>query len=213
MLPPNPSLSLQTSERVQIAKHLRTHHPSLSLAAAKDLVPTRLERWSKTRINGGDDTLHATLRVHMQHDSRDATFIKVRCLHFFLSVQMVMICRQYSLDVDVNARFRNRPEVFRKETFYGQLLDIFVLPLPPDDRLGLTNPSTTILAQVLPCNLIPSGIHGISAYKTMKTGPEVINLNTIECTVGRIRDQGTFFIIDRQGSSVNPDPIDSPSEE
>jgi len=78
LMPPNPYLSISTAERNQIARHLRTHHPCLSLAAAVDLIPWRLERWSKFRISGDGDTMHAAMRVPAQPDSRDASFVKVR---------------------------------------------------------------------------------------------------------------------------------------
>lgn len=77
LMPPNPYLSVSTAERNQIARHLRTHHPCLSLAAAADLIPQRLERWSKLRISSGGDTMHAAMRVPVQVDSRDASFVKV----------------------------------------------------------------------------------------------------------------------------------------
>jgi len=86
--------------------------------------------------------------------------------------------------------------------FYGQLLDIFVVPLPSDERLGLVRPTTTILAQILPCNLIAPQIPHFPAYKNMKTGPEMVNINTVKCVVGRIKDERNYYILDRSGTGA-----------
>lgn len=109
---------------------------------------------------------------------------------------------QYILEVDQNARFKNKPEVFCEEVFYGQLLDIFVVRLPSDERLGLARPTTTILVQILPCNLIASPIPNIPVYKNMKTGPEMVNINTIKCAIGRIKDEHNYYILDRSSTGV-----------
>ncbi len=116
---------------------------------------------------------------------------------------------KYCLDVDKNSRFKNRPVEFFQETFFGQLLDIVVLNLPEDPRLNLHTPSTTLLAQIWPCKLLPrSSVEGFPVFASMVSGPEVVNLNTVQCVVGCVAHDGMTYIIDRSGPLADSDSAD-----
>ncbi|KZV98481.1 hypothetical protein EXIGLDRAFT_561804, partial [Exidia glandulosa HHB12029] len=114
----------------------------------------------------GGDTIHARALVPLRHDSRDASFIR------------------YTLDV---AHRRSRTSEFVMKVFFGQLLRIFVLPLPalpaydqPEQRL--------LLAEIKECNGLKTETAG---------GVNVIDLASIECLIGRIHDRGRWAVVDR----------------
>jgi hypothetical protein len=77
-MPPSPILDVPSQLHTQIAKHLRTNYEGLtSISDARALVPNQLQRWAKVRRTEGGDTMHARLRVALQADSRDASYVKV----------------------------------------------------------------------------------------------------------------------------------------
>ena len=81
-----------------------------------------------------------------------------------------------------------------EKTFFGQLKCILLLELPPVEQLGLAEPTTAILALIQEVKATCK--NGIYYYKEF--GPsEVIDLNTVQRVVGRIRDRGEWAIIDR----------------
>jgi hypothetical protein len=99
--------------------------------------------------------------------------------------------------IDLNARYKKREERLVPKSFYGELLNIYEVPLP-SHRLLEDAPVTLLLAVVKPCNAIWDAANNLSSYTGF--GPvEVIDLNAIQAVVGRVNDRGCWTIIDRSG--------------
>ena len=107
---------------------------------------------------------------------------------------------QYTQSVDRHAcRARKTPD-FEEQNFFGQLGRILVLELPSAPKLHLTEPTTVIVAIVR--GVKAKLMDGIYYYKDF--GPDgVVDLETIECVVGRIKDRGKWALIDRSNSVAN----------
>jgi hypothetical protein len=101
--------------------------------------------------------------------------------------------------VDENARLANTEPHFVPETFYGQLQHIFVIEMPAARQLGVSNPEILILGAILTCNIEEHNDLDMHYYKTHGR-TEVVDITTVQCLVGRIRDRGSWAIIDRSGN-------------
>lgn len=74
---------LTNTERQKIAQHLSVRFGD-NAKKLLPLVPTDIETWGKVRRLDGGDTIHARTLVELRHDSRDASYIRVRlscCIH------------------------------------------------------------------------------------------------------------------------------------
>lgn len=105
---------------------------------------------------------------------------------------------QYELLVDQNANRRNLAPKFVPETFYGQLQHIFVVPMPAAEELGIAEPQTLILASILTCDIEAQNDLDMHYFK-QHGRTEVVDIATIQCLVGRVRDRDWWTIIDRSG--------------
>ncbi|KAJ3004976.1 hypothetical protein NUW54_g4552 [Trametes sanguinea] len=115
---------------------------------------------------------------------------------------MLYICCQYELLVDKNARYRNRPVILEKKTFYGQLRQILVLDLCPIPSAAppLVQPTTLVLGAVRQA-LIESHHSTLDIHYYKKMGAlDLVDIATVQCVVGRIVDRGRTAIIDRSGA-------------
>lgn len=116
--------------------------------------------------------------------------------------------------VDVNTRYRNRPAVFERQTFFGQLQHILVVNLGPVPSATppLLSAKTLLLAAIKPCiEERPPGrsrqatttsgnvTRGITYYKRLGA-LDLVDIRTIQCVVGRVQDRGYFGIIERVGT-------------
>jgi len=90
--------------------------------------------------------------------------------------------------VDQNARHRNLPVVFEPETFFGQLQHIIVVKIGPSEMLGLEEPETIILAAIRTCADAKTLSSGDIYYYSQEGCLEVIDIDCIQCCVGRIKD-------------------------
>ncbi len=108
---------------------------------------------------------------------------------------------QYELKVDRNARYRNRPVEYVPETFWGQLRQILVVkidPIPSATPPEL-EPQILLLAVIRTCAIEDDhNLLDIHYYKNHGR-TEVVDLNTVQCCVGRVKDRGRFAIVDRSG--------------
>jgi len=96
--------------------------------------------------------------------------------------------------------------VFDRQNFYGQLLRIFVLTLPTNDILRTNKETTLCLAAIRSVKPDSQNMLGMQYYK--QDGPiEVVDLNCIQCVVGRIQDRGKWAIIDRSGAFAQAEVI------
>jgi len=95
--------------------------------------------------------------------------------------------------VDRHARCRGKTPDFKEKVFFAQLNHILVLELPPAPQLDLTEPITLILALIQEVNVTLRD--GIYSYKEFGA-EEVVDLKTVQCVVGRVKDRGEWAIID-----------------
>jgi hypothetical protein len=96
--------------------------------------------------------------------------------------------------VDRHARRRRKTPDFESQSFFGQLKRILLLELPSAQRLNLDEPTTVILALIQEVKATLR--NGIFYYKNFGVD-EVVDLSTLQCVVGRIRDRDEWAIIDR----------------
>ena len=89
---------------------------------------------------------------------------------------------------------RGKTPDFEEKTFFGQLNRILVLELPPAPQLDLTEPTTPILALIQEVNVTLRD--GIYFYKKFSL-EEVVDLKTVQCIVGRVKDRHEWAIIDQ----------------
>ncbi|THU76250.1 hypothetical protein K435DRAFT_739434 [Dendrothele bispora CBS 962.96] len=146
-----------------------------------------IEEWAKLQTIDSDrgDMMRASELGATRDDSRDASFVR------------------YQMYVDLNALRRNARPKYELQTFYGQLLRIYLIRFQqPCPQLGLSEPSTIIMASIKTCNLLQEQIPGLDIhfYSTMgKT--DVIDATSLQCLVGRINcGHNKWAIIDRSGS-------------
>lgn len=91
--------------------------------------------------------------------------------------------------VDKNAQHRNLPVVFQTKTFFGQLQHIIVVEIGPSEELSLDGPETIILAAIHTCADAKTSASGHGIYYYSQQGSlEVIDIDCIQCCVGRIKD-------------------------
>ncbi|KAH9849072.1 hypothetical protein C2E23DRAFT_870815 [Lenzites betulinus] len=155
-------------------------------AAIRSALPMEVLEWAKIRIlNGGDTIRSSTLDAGADSgDGRNASYVR------------------YELLVDRNTRYRNRPVVLEKQTFYGELQHILLVPFGPVPSATppLLHNETLLLAVIRTCSIESSDDRlDLHFYKQLGR-TEVVDLTTIQCVVGRIHDRGRYAIIDRSGA-------------
>ncbi|KAI0820673.1 hypothetical protein BC628DRAFT_830689 [Trametes gibbosa] len=113
-----------------------------------------------------------------------------------------MQASSYELLVDKNARYRNRPVILEKKTFYGQLRQILVVHLHPvPSATPPQNTPSTIVLGAIRCCLIKNDHRTLDIHYYKHLGAlELVDITTVQCLVGRVQDRGCFAIIDRSGS-------------
>ncbi|PIL32951.1 hypothetical protein GSI_05069 [Ganoderma sinense ZZ0214-1] len=143
-------------------------------AAVREALPTTFGQWARFRILPAGDTIRAADMVAPAEDGRDASFVR------------------YELLVDRNARYRNRPTDFVSKTFWGQLRRILVVNVGP--ILSATPPETksqTLLLAVIHTCTIESSHNVLDIHYYRNHGrTEVVDLNYVQCCVGRVKDRG-----------------------
>jgi hypothetical protein len=110
---------------------------------------------------------------------------------------------QFTGLVDRNTHFRNLPEQLQVEESYGQLERILRFELPASDVLRLDAPTTFTYAILRPADLDTDDDLGLGLrfYSRVKTHVHAIDVQFVECLVGRIKLEGTqYSIVDRTGS-------------
>ena len=107
--------------------------------------------------------------------------------------------------MDKNAQNRWRAPEFEPQIFYGQLDFIVICTLPASRAVGLTQPTTYVLSLVQTCESEPLG--GDAAKEVVcysnSTPAIFMNLNVIQCVVGRIHiGKRRWGIVDRSGDYI-----------
>ncbi len=100
---------------------------------------------------------------------------------------------QYYQYVDKNTRHRRMTVQLEKRTFYGQLLSILVIKV--QKSLEITETVLLATIQSIVVERTPPSCN-ITFYKGMGARC-VVDLNAVECVVGRIKDRGRWAIVDR----------------
>lgn len=100
--------------------------------------------------------------------------------------------------------------MFRGTEYFGQLKKILVTELPPGIIPSLTQPKNVVLAIIDPRETTNETSLGIPYY-TEPTKPvalRAVDMNTVMCLVGRIKDRGRWAIVDRSGDMARAEFID-----
>ena len=87
-----------------------------------------------------------------------------------------------------------------KKTFFAELHHIIHIKIPVSEDLHLCECEEIFLALVKTCKS-EQDQYGFWKYSNLR-GFEFINLVTIKYSVGRVYDQGTWYIVDRGGDVV-----------
>jgi len=85
------------------------------------------------------------------------------------------------------------------QTFFGQLNRILLFELPSAPRLNLDKPTTVIVALIQAVKATLK--ENIYYYKEFGV-EEVVDLETVQCVVGRVKDRGEWAIVDRSDNAV-----------
>ncbi|KDN34296.1 hypothetical protein RSAG8_12621, partial [Rhizoctonia solani AG-8 WAC10335] len=176
----------------QITKYLATAF-SVTSKDLEEIVPedAKLQQWGRIRMTGGGDLIHARAYHKLRSDGRDASFVR------------------YELLVDRLAhRPRAAPEL-KERSHYGQLQRVFAIDIPPRTRkinASHTDDRTLLLAFIREANTERSESCGYPViwYEGDLGSGEVVDANSVQCAVGRIRDDKRWWIIDRSSKLAYP---------
>jgi hypothetical protein len=97
--------------------------------------------------------------------------------------------------------------VLEQHSQYGQLQHIFTLPLAPRTRINPQHePRTLLLAWILDADTTQEDTYQYPVvwYEGELGTGEVVDANTIQCAVGRVRDGNRWWIIDRSSALAYP---------
>ncbi|KAJ7232991.1 hypothetical protein B0H12DRAFT_1028765 [Mycena haematopus] len=189
LLPPKSPNRPDAKEICSISIALSTRTGGKMGPISQALKNALVEEWGKVRRTDSEagDTMRSCSVGTVGEDSRDATYVR------------------YEMLVDQNARFRNRPEEFTLQTFYGQLTHIYRVHFSEACRaLNTDGPTTYILAAIRTCVMQPEDpeLRGLDIHFYSRAGAlDVIDITTVQSLVGRVKDvSNEWAIIDRSGA-------------
>jgi hypothetical protein len=104
--------------------------------------------------------------------------------------------------VDENAQRKRRRPKYVLETFFGQLQHIFSIEFHSAcNGLSTDGPTTIILAAIRNCIIDSEGPRGVDIHYYTKEGRlHFVDVISIQCLVGRVKDRDKWGIVDRSGS-------------
>ena len=121
-------------------------------------------------------------------------------LSLFIFAKSEKSLLQYTQFVDRHAHNMRRTPEFKEKIFFGQLGRIVILKLPSAPKLNLAEPTTVIIAVTQEVKAkLTDGLYYFKEFGLDK----VVDLETIQCVVGRIQDRGKWALIDRSDSMAN----------
>lgn len=176
-------------------------------AAMRAIINPSLCEWGVVRILDAGDTIRASSGPSktIATDRRDTTFVRVRVFAIVSKTKVDSWCTlQYEFAQDANMNYRHRPEVLVASTHYGQLLRVLEVSLEPSLMTQSDVPTPILLAVIRECKVsrdhndldihyYPVGARG--------EGPlDVLDLRSVQCLIGRVKDRGEWAIIDRSGT-------------
>ena len=133
---------------------------------------------------------------------------------FFFSVLILCMVVQYVTLVDKYACQKKRQPEYEMKTFYGQLQHIFVVSLPPDAGLHISEPTIHILTSIKTCKVERSNAALDIHYYLKLGGLDILDIMCIQCIVGRIScANNSWAIIDRSGDLARTFYVPETSDE
>jgi hypothetical protein len=104
--------------------------------------------------------------------------------------------------IDENARHKRRRPKYVLETFFGQLQHLFSVEFHcACNDLGTDGPTTIIFAAIRNCIIDSEGPKGVDIHYYTKEGQlHFVDVTSIQCLVGRVKDRDKWGIVDRSGS-------------
>ena len=100
LTPRSKPLQVTPQLRTKIAAYLATAF-GVQARDAKPLIPAALNQWGRLLISGGGDLVHARGYHTLRSDGRDASFVRVSSVDFYLASALTM--QKYELLVDLDA--------------------------------------------------------------------------------------------------------------
>ena len=101
------------------------------------------------------------------------------------------------------------PSVFKATEYFGQLLSILVIELPRWITPSVTHPKTHVLAIVGTRDVKTETCLKIRYYsESGRVGACVVDMTTLMCLVGRIKDEHRWAIVDHSGDMARVEFID-----
>ncbi|KAH9947317.1 hypothetical protein B0H21DRAFT_739809 [Amylocystis lapponica] len=152
-------------------------------ATARRHVPVAIDTWGKVKILPNGDTIHAAASSKAREDRRDASYVR------------------YEVLIDVNAQYRRRPVILKKQMLFGQLRHLLVMRLLASHQLHLDTPTTLVFAVIKSCTVESSHSVLDIHYYSDEGAFDVVDVTCVQCLVGRVRngDGGQWAIVDRSG--------------
>ena len=105
---------------------------------------------------------------------------------FFFSVLSLCMVVQYETLVNKYACQKKWQPEYEMKMFYGQLQHIFVVSLPSDAGLHITEPTIHILASIKTCKVEHSNAALDIHYYLKLRGLDILDITCIQCVVGHI---------------------------
>ncbi|TFK82780.1 hypothetical protein K466DRAFT_499707 [Polyporus arcularius HHB13444] len=184
--------ALTTDIRNKIVGALCTRFNGTMTNTRTALAAATIEEWGRFCIlpegdiirtaSFGKSTDQPTTQVKFGQAERDATFVRYEAL------------------VDRNARHRNAAVQLQRATFYGRLEHVLAVYCPPILGSSLRTSETVLFAVVRTCDIEETHSSLDIHYYSKETTLDVLDITTIQCLVGRIRDRGRCAIIDHSGA-------------
>ncbi|KAI5891114.1 uncharacterized protein SCHCODRAFT_02678745 [Schizophyllum commune H4-8] len=140
---------IDSSQLDKICVHLQTRYNADAADVRQRINIDSIRQYGRVRVLNGGDDMRASELVPLASDRRDATWVK------------------YDLLVDRNKHRRRAPEILVPKSFFGQLMNIYVVEVLASPQLHLTEPETVILARIHSCTPCNTNSLGQLYYKDM----------------------------------------------
>ena len=185
----------------------------ISAATARKYIPCELKEWGKVQIYGTGDRASGRACRKPEPSTRDSCFVRVShaCASLAPSACLTGFNTKYECLVDRNAD-NDGPEDLISQTFFGELQRVVRLDLPRSREIHQPQDKTVLLAHVKTCEAVENE-DGFWEYSSMKPSPHFMDLNTIVCVVGRVRDRGHWTFVDRSGPTAHVKIASPPSSQ
>ncbi|KAF9782695.1 hypothetical protein BJ322DRAFT_1110578 [Thelephora terrestris] len=209
-------------------------------AIARKYVPGQLTEWGGVQIYDTGDRANGRAHRNPESSTRDSCFVRYECLvdrnadnegpedliqeTFFGELQRVVHISnmEFYLFQTFFRLFRlflpfpalpfipqNLSDLAGGKNKLISLL-LMQLDLPKSSELHHYQDETILLAHIRTCNAIEND-DGFWEYTSMNHSPHFVDLKTIACVVGRVRDQGRWTFVDRSGPTAHAKMASPPS--